>query len=190
MSHQSDDTFPAGETTVEIQPNPTPERPGTQVDEPRLNPEFNPAHPSTEEEARDLLWREKFKETGYRCNRCGSRRFYNLKSRPEVRECRHCRKQQRVRAETWFEGSKIALLDWVKALDLFRSRQGRITAMALKRSLGLSRYETAWLLLAKIREAVRDQIDETTTTRDLIGRLARMTPANSNRARAAVNKLN
>jgi len=111
----------------------------------------------TEESAREIIWRAKGRGKGHSCSRCGSPSYYTLKSRPEVRECRHCRRQHRVRAGTPFEGSKIPLARWLLAIDLYARRGGRLRAMEVMRRLALTRYETAWLLLAKIQEAAKDR---------------------------------
>jgi hypothetical protein len=131
------------------------------VNEPSFVPVTTPPPPPTsyihvsEESAREIIWRAKGNGKGHTCIRCGSPSYYTLKSRPEVRECRHCRRQQRVRAGTPFEGSKISLTHWLLALDLYARKRERLRAMELMRRLALTRYETAWLLLAKIQEAAK-----------------------------------
>jgi len=41
---------------------------------------------NTEEKARELVWKYRFGETGFECPECGSKEFYQLYKRIEIRE--------------------------------------------------------------------------------------------------------
>ena len=71
---------------------------------------------TTEDEARALFWRSRFQGKEFECPHCQAEAFYVLRSRPEVRTCKACRRQIRLRAGTLFEASKTPLLIWAKAL--------------------------------------------------------------------------
>ena len=61
---------------------------------------------TTEEDARELVWRSRFQGKTFECPHCQFEQFYAHTSRPEVRTCKACRRQTRVRAGTIFEASK------------------------------------------------------------------------------------
>ena len=70
---------------------------------------------TTEAEARALLWCSRFQGKEFHCPHCHAKQFYALATRPEVRTCKGCRRQWRLRAGTIFESSKTSLLLWVNA---------------------------------------------------------------------------
>ena len=112
---------------------------------------------STEEAARNLIWCCRFGGKEFTCPNCKSEEFYQHKSRDEIRECRSCRKQVRVRAGTIFDSSKTSLLVWTKAV--FHVMQGKrgISATELQRHLGLKSYGRVWTMLQKIRSALQQK---------------------------------
>lgn len=112
---------------------------------------------STEEAARNLIWRCRFGGKEFACPVCKCEEFYQHKSRDEIRECRSCRKQVRVRAGTIFDSSKTSLLVWSKAV--FHVMQGKrgISATELQRHLGLKSYGRVWTMLQKIRSALQQK---------------------------------
>jgi hypothetical protein len=111
----------------------------------------------TEEAARDLLWRSKYEGKDFVCPRCTHENFYQHNSRPEVRQCRLCDRQVRLRAGTLLENTKISVLIWVRALFLITQDKRGVSALQLKRQLGMRSYDTAWRLLHRIREAMRQR---------------------------------
>lgn len=70
----------------------------------------------SEEDARNLVWRSRFDGESFICPHCQKHEYYQHKSRPEVRECKGCHRQTRVRSGTIFEASKTQLLLWVRAI--------------------------------------------------------------------------
>ena len=109
---------------------------------------------TTEAEARTLLWRSRFQDKEFHCPRCHAEQFYALATRPEVRTCKGCRRQLRLRAGTIFESSKTSLLLWVKALFYVMQGKRGISAQELQRHLGLKSYGRVWRMLQKIRAAL------------------------------------
>jgi len=112
---------------------------------------------NTEEKARAMIWASRFGDKGFECPRCKSQDYYQLKSNPEIRECKACRHHLRVRVGTMFEQSHMPLLTWVRAIFLMTQGKRGVSALELQRQLELTRYETAWGLLHKIRHALEQR---------------------------------
>ena len=85
--------------------------------------------------------------------------FYQLETRPEVRQCRLCDRQVRLRSGTMLEHSKLPILTWLRALFLVTQDKRGISALSLTRLLSLGSYRTGWRMLHKIREAMRQRDD-------------------------------
>jgi hypothetical protein len=117
------------------------------------------AQVETEEQARTLFWRSKCGGKDFECPRCTHEGYYQYRTRPEIRECKLCNLVVRLRPGTMLEFSKVSLLAWARAVWLVAQDKRGISAVHLKRLLGESRYETAWRLLHKIREALRQRAD-------------------------------
>ncbi len=112
---------------------------------------------NTEKKAREMIWHSRFGNEGFECPKCKSDKYYELETRAEIRKCRSCGHQLGVRAGTMFHGSHIPLLAWIRAIFLVtRSKRG-ISALELQRQLGLSRYETTFNLLKKIRGSFKQR---------------------------------
>ena len=111
----------------------------------------------TEEAARELFWRAKFAGKEFECPRCFHERFYAFSTRPEVRRCRQCDKEVRVRAGTMLEQSKMPLLVWVRTLFLMMQDKRGVAALHVPRELGLKSYGTVWAMLHKIRRALQQR---------------------------------
>jgi len=109
---------------------------------------------SSEEKARDWFWKAKFNGADFDCPHCRGAKFYTFKNRPEVRECKSCRRQTRLRPGTILERSKLPVLLGARAIFLFAQDKRGISALQLKRQLGIPSFDTAWHLLHKIRKAV------------------------------------
>ncbi len=109
---------------------------------------------ATEEQVRELFWRSKYGGWAFICPHCGASEYYQHASRPEVRTCRQCRRQARLRAGTILENSKLPLLVWAKAIYYMMEGKRGMSALELKRRLGASSYGTVWALMHKIRRAL------------------------------------
>jgi transposase-like protein len=106
---------------------------------------------ATEEACREFLYQLRWPE-GFICPRCGHRKAWSTK-RKQAR-CSHCDFQVSITAGTIFQDSRIPLRVWFRAIwHIVIQKQG-VSAMGLKRVLGLRRYETTWTLLHKLRIAM------------------------------------
>ncbi len=83
---------------------------------------------------------------GFACPRCAHRRAYAVAKRRW--QCADCRYQVSLTAGTILHNTKI----W--AAYLMTTDKRGISALLLQRQLGLRRYETAWMILHKLRRAM------------------------------------
>src|SRR5215212_9376476 len=90
---------------------------------------------------------------GYRCPACGGGRAWVL-DRRHLWECAGCHHQVSVTAGTVMHKTHTSLRLWLWAAYLVATHTPGISAKQLQRQLGLSRYETAWLMLQKLRRAM------------------------------------
>lgn len=90
---------------------------------------------------------------GFRCPGCGGRRAWVL-DRRHLRECADCHLQTSVTAGTVMHRTRTPLRLWFWAAYLVATHTPGISAVQLQRQLGISRYETAWLILQKLRRAM------------------------------------
>jgi transposase-like protein len=105
---------------------------------------------ATETACQDYLATCRWPE-GFVCPRCGDRRAYALTRRWQ---CVGCRYQVSLTAGTILHNTKTSLTVWFWAAYLAVTDKRGISALLLQRQLGLSRYETAWMLLHKLRRAM------------------------------------
>jgi transposase-like protein len=89
---------------------------------------------------------------GFRCPGCGSRQAWVLERR-HLWECASCHTQTSVTAGTVMHRTRTPLRLWFWAAYLVATHHPGISAKQLSRQLGL-RYETAWLILQKLRRAM------------------------------------
>ena len=68
--------------------------------------------------------------------------------------CVDCRCQVSLTAGTVLHNTKISLTVWFWAAYLMTTDKRGISALLLQQQLGLCRYETAWMLLHKLRRAM------------------------------------
>lgn len=90
---------------------------------------------------------------GYSCPRCGEGRAYRLVARRSW-QCAACRHQASLTAGTVLHNTKTPLAIWFWAAYLMTTDKRGVSALLLQRQLGLRRYETAWMLLHKLRRAM------------------------------------
>lgn len=96
---------------------------------------------------------------GFVCARCGNRRAYDLVSQRRW-QCAGCRHQVSLTAGTVLHRTKIPLTHWFWAAYLMTTDKRGVSALLLQRQLGLSCYETAWMLLHKLRRAMVNVVRE------------------------------
>lgn len=107
---------------------------------------------ATEAACLDYLAASRWPE-GFVCPSCGGRRAWVLERR-HLWECGECGAQTSVTAGTVMHGTRTPLRVWFWAAYLVATHHPGISAKQLQRQLGLSRYETAWLILQKLRRAM------------------------------------
>jgi transposase-like protein len=90
---------------------------------------------------------------GFRCPNCGSARTTPT-GREGLHQCADCRQQTTVTVGTIFERTKLPLHVWFHAMWLVTSQKTGASALNLQSQLGLSRYETVWTMLHKLRRAM------------------------------------
>jgi len=111
----------------------------------------------SEEKARSWVWVAKFDGKNFLCPKCQHEEFYQHKKSPEVRECKKCHFDVRLRANTIFQHSKTPMLVWLKAICLMTQGTRGISALELQAALEMKSYDTTWRILHKIREALRQR---------------------------------
>jgi transposase-like protein len=91
---------------------------------------------------------------GFRCPCCGGAAHCVLRVKArKTFQCNGCHHQTSLIAGTLFEGTKLALTVWFLAMYLISQAKSGLSALALKRALGVS-YPTAWLMHHKLMQAM------------------------------------
>jgi len=91
---------------------------------------------------------------GFRCPRCDGVAHCVLRVRArKTFQCNTCHHQTSLIAGTLFEGTKLGLTVWFLAIYLISQAKTGLSALALKRDLGVS-YPTAWLIHHKLMQAM------------------------------------
>lgn len=107
---------------------------------------------ATEAACLDYLAASRWPE-GFVCPGCGGRSAWVLERR-HLWQCSECALQTSVTAGTVMHKTRTPLRTWFWAAYLVATHHPGISAKQLQRQLGLSRYETAWLILQKLRRAM------------------------------------
>lgn len=105
---------------------------------------------TSEEACRAYLARLRW-PAGFRCPRCGSEKAWPVRG---LRECGGCGAQTSITAGTIFQDTRIPLSIWFRAMWWVTTQKNGASALGLQRVLGLKRYETAWVMLHKLRRAM------------------------------------
>lgn len=113
------------------------------------------------------VWLAKFDGKMFICPECKHEDFYQHKKNPEIRECKSCHMYVRLRVNTIFQSSKLPMLTWLKAICFITQGKRGVSAYELQAELEMKSYGTAWAMLHKIREALR-QRDEGYKLNDVI----------------------
>lgn len=92
---------------------------------------------------------------GFVCPRCQGRKGWPLSTRI-LWECGDCHRQTSLTAGTVLHKTHLPLQYWFWAAYLMTTSTPGISAVQLQRQLGLSRYESAWTMLHKLRRAMVD----------------------------------
>lgn len=110
---------------------------------------------------------------GFRC-RCGhAGEPYRFAAKPHILRCKKCRADTSLTAGTVMERTRMPLSVWFWASYLVSTMTPSMSAVQFQRQLGLTRYETAFQILRKLRagmvRADRDRIDGGNSFRSLLG---------------------
>lgn len=94
---------------------------------------------------------------GFRCPACAHRGRSRFRREGRIYyQCRACRHQTTLLSGTLFEGTKLPLRTWFVAIHLLTSTKTNLSALELKRHLGV-RYRTAWRLKHKVMQAMMER---------------------------------
>ena len=88
---------------------------------------------------------------GFKCPRCGNQRAYVM---TRLWQCAACRHQVSLTSGTILHNTRVSLVLWFWAAYLMTTDKRGISALLLQRQLELRRYETAWMMLHKLRRAM------------------------------------
>ena len=100
---------------------------------------------------------------GFVCPHCHEKgEPFRIATRPTILQCRKCRRQTGLMQGTVMQDTKTPLTVWFWAAYLVSSMTPGMSAVQFQRQLGLSRYETAFNILHKLRAGMvrqgRDRI--------------------------------
>jgi hypothetical protein len=109
---------------------------------------------STEQACADYLFSLRWPH-GYVCPKCGSSKAGPIRSTPGMMECENHHKIS-VTAGTALHRTKQSLTTWFHGAWLVATHKSGISAVQFQRQLGLSRLETAWTMLHKLRAGLVD----------------------------------
>ena len=104
----------------------------------------------TEQQCEDALVAARW-PSGWRCAHCDSSRFFHTHaaSGRKLWECFLCGYQSSSLVGSVFEHTKLGLKTWFLALFLMTQSKNAVSALELKRQLGVN-YKTAWLIKHKL----------------------------------------
>ena len=92
---------------------------------------------------------------GFACPHCGTAgEPFHFENRPGILRCRKCRQNTGLTVGTVMERSHTPLNVWFWAAYLVASQTPGMSAVQFQRQLGLSRYETAFQILHKLRSGM------------------------------------
>jgi len=106
---------------------------------------------ATEEGCRQYLYQLRWPD-GFLCPRCNHHEAWTKNN--ELYQCQKCGYRVSVIAGTIFQDTRKPLRLWFKAIWYITSQKHGVSALGLKRVLGLGSYRTAWTWLHKLRCAM------------------------------------
>lgn len=119
--------------------------------------EFTKRFPN-EESAIDFIVATRYKD-GYVCPNCGCvhNRIYHQKYNRRFMYCNNCKSEFSALKGTIFENTHLDLRMWLYAMNLVIVARKGISALQLKRELGMGSYSSAWRMLHQIRKAMEKE---------------------------------
>ena len=110
----------------------------------------------TEAQCTEALFQTRW-PSGFQCPSCGGGRYSLVKTR-NLYQCSRCHHQTSLISGTLFEQTKLPLTTWFLAIYLITQAKTGLSALALKRQIGVS-YNTAWSLKQKVMQAMKERDD-------------------------------
>lgn len=110
---------------------------------------------SSDKKCWDFLVKRRW-PNGYECSRCHHKKYY-FHPTPALFECRQCRYQTSVTANTIFHKTRTPLKKWFWAIFLIVHQKNGISTLQLQKFLEIKTYKTAWVMVHKIRKAMADR---------------------------------
>lgn len=109
---------------------------------------------ATEQQCEQALVAQRWPQ-GFKCAHCGCKRSFTTHNRQgrQLWECFVCGYQSSSIVGTVMENTKLPLRVWFLAMYLMTQHKCGISALALKRHLGVS-YKSAWLIKHKLMQAM------------------------------------
>lgn len=121
------------------------------LDYPRKFQEFENFF-SSEEACRKYIVQLRWPQ-GYQCPKCYSKEAPWITARGYF-HCRTCEAEVSITSGTIFEKTHFPLRTWFLAIWFVTSQKHGVSALGVKRVLGLGSYQTAWTWLHKMRRAM------------------------------------
>ena len=111
----------------------------------------------TENDAIDYIVNTKYKN-GFVCPKCGCihKGIYQQKYNHRFLYCNNCKYEFSALTGTIFENTHLDLRMWLYAINLVIVSRKGVSALQLRRELGMNSYKGAWRMLHKIREAMAE----------------------------------
>lgn len=114
------------------------------------------SHFGNEDQCRDAIITLKW-PNGFVCRKCKHVSGCWIKSRKTF-QCNKCHSQESPIAHTIWQGTNLPLTKWFLAIYLLSQSKNGISALELKRQIGVS-YDTAWNLKHKIMQVMKEKED-------------------------------
>lgn len=111
----------------------------------------------SEAQCRDALIEQRWPQ-GFVCPQCEHTGHCRLTGR-DVFQCNRCKRQVSPTSGTVFAETKLPLRTWFLAMYLLTQNKNGISALSLRRQLGVS-YNTAWLIKHKLMQVMVERDDE------------------------------
>lgn len=111
----------------------------------------------TEAQCQQALFQWKW-PSGFCCPHCGHAHAHRIKTR-QLYQCKQCRHQTSLTANTIFASTKLPLTTWFLAIYLLTQSKSGMSALSLMRQLGVS-YCTAWMVKQKLMQVMKEREDK------------------------------
>ena len=116
--------------------------------------EFNELYLSEEicsQKVQEMRWPK-----GYHCDKCQHQKYWQFKrGNKQIFQCKSCRHQCSLTADTLFEHTRLPLTTWFLAIHLISQSKNSVSALELHRQLKIN-HKTAWLMKHKIMAVMFD----------------------------------